>query len=158
MAISSSYSLKNLHQFYENIDRQISSNLEKYGTRTLQYGFAVVFIWFGLLKPLGKSPAEELVIATTDWAFPSDIFVPLLGWWEVLIGVTFLFKKTHRIAIFLLALQMPGTFLPLIVVPDVCFTSVPFGLTLEGQYIIKNLIIIAGAMVIGGKVRDEENN
>ena len=50
---------------------------------------------------------------------------------------------------------MPGTFLPLILLPEVCFTSFPFGLTVEGQYIIKNLIIISAALVVGSSVRDK---
>ena len=58
-----------------------------------------------------------------------------------------------RISIFLLFLQMPGTFLPLVLLPEVCFTDFPYGLTLEGQYIVKNLIIISSALVIGGTVR-----
>ena len=50
---------------------------------------------------------------------------------------------------------MPGTFLPLILLPEVCFTSFPFGLTVEGQYIVKNLIIISAAIVVGSTVRDK---
>ena len=50
---------------------------------------------------------------------------------------------------------MPDTFLPLVLLPSVCFTEVPFAPTLEGQYIMKNLVLIAAAMVIGGTVRDE---
>ena len=62
-------------------------------------------------------------------------------------------KPLIRVSIFLLFLQMPGTFLPLILLPEVCFTSFPFGLTLEGQYIVKNLIIISAALVVGSTVR-----
>jgi len=50
---------------------------------------------------------------------------------------------------------MPGTFLPLVLLPEVCFTNFPFGLTTEGQYIIKNLIIISAAIVVGSTVRDK---
>ena len=57
-------------------------------------------------------------------------------------------------SILLLFIQMPGTFLPLILLPEVCFTSFPFGLTLEGQYIVKNLIIISAALVVGSTVRN----
>jgi len=56
------------------------------------------------------------------------------------------------VGLFLLALQMPGTFLPLILLPDVCFESVPFNLTLEGQYIVKNLVLIGAAMAVGGRL------
>jgi uncharacterized membrane protein YkgB len=64
-------------------------------------------------------------------------------------------KPLIRISIMLLFIQMPGTFLPLILFPEVCFTSFPFGLTLEGQYIVKNLIIISAAIVVGSSVRDK---
>jgi uncharacterized membrane protein YkgB len=57
-----------------------------------------------------------------------------------------------RAGLFLLALQMPGTFLPLILLPEVCFTTFPFDLTLEGQYIVKNLVLIGAAMAVGGKL------
>ena len=57
-----------------------------------------------------------------------------------------------RFGLFLLALQMPGTFLPLVLRPEICFIDAPFNLTLEGQYIIKNLVLIAAAMVVGGKL------
>lgn len=50
--------------------------------------------------------------------------------------------------------QMPRTFLPLVLLPEVCFTSIPFGLTIEGQYIIKNLVLISAAIVVGGTLRD----
>ena len=70
--------------------------------------------------------------------------------WEMLIGLCFLFKKTTIIAMMLLFVQMSGTFLPLIILPEVTFQdSNPFFPTLEGQYIIKNIIIITAALVIG---------
>ena len=87
--------------------------------------------------------------------FSADTWVAIIGWWEVAIGVTFLFHKTLRIAIALLAMQMVGTFLPLFVAPGVTFQPgrFPYAPTLEGQYIVKNLLIISGALVVGGTVR-----
>jgi uncharacterized membrane protein YkgB len=137
------------------IDRRIAGWMEKYGYFILRISIAIVFIWFGILKPLGVSPAEDLVRGTVYWIDP-DIFVPFLGWWEVLIGVTLLFRPLVRIAILLLFLQIPGTFLPLILLPEVTFTHFPYALTTEGQYIIKNLIIIGAALVIGGTVRSSD--
>ena len=113
----------------------------------------MIFIWFGLLKPFGISPAQELVENTVYWFDDKATFVKFLGWWEVAIGVTICFRPLIRISILLLFLQMPGTFLPLVLLPEVCFTDFPYGLTLEGQYIVKNLIIISSALVIGGTVR-----
>jgi hypothetical protein len=82
----------------------------------------------------------------------------IIGLWEVVIGVFFFFKKTTRIAIILLFLQMVGTFMPLIVLTEVTFQSNNVLLpTLEGQYIIKNLMIISAALVLGGEITRSNN-
>ena len=135
-----------------NFDRRMASWMEYYGHRLLRYSLAIIFIWFGLLKPLGMSPAADLVANTVYW-LPPDVFLPILGCWEVAIGVGLLFRPLVRMALFLLFLQLPGTALPLLLLPDVCFSKFPIGLTLEGQYIIKNLTIISAAIVIGGTAR-----
>ena len=138
--------------FISAFDRRVASWMAYYGHRLLRYSLAVIFIWFGILKPLGMSPAADLVAHTVYW-FSPDVFVPILGWWEVAIGVGLLFRPLVRVALLLLFLQMPGTALPLVLLPAVCFTEIPFGLTLEGQYIVKNLTLISAAIVIGGTVR-----
>ena len=135
------------------LDIFISKYMNTYGILLLRYSLAMIFIWFGLLKPLGISPAQELVENTVYWFDDKATFVNFLGWWEVVIGFTMCVRPLIRISIFLLFLQMPGTFLPLVLLPEVCFTDFPYGLTLEGQYIVKNLIIISSALVIGGTVR-----
>jgi uncharacterized membrane protein YkgB len=128
------------------------------GNPALRVSLAIIFIWFGLLKPLGLSPAGPLVEATVGWMplFTPGQWVSVIGWWEVVIGVTFLFRPTLRVAIALMFLQMGGTFLPLVLLPTVTFQAghYPFVPTMEGQYIIKNLLIISAALVVGGTVRD----
>jgi uncharacterized membrane protein YkgB len=136
----------------EALDRRIAGWMQRYGLSVLRVGLAIVFIWYGILKPLGMSPAAELVRRTVYFV-PPDIFIPVLGWWEVAIGVGLLYRPLNRTAIFLLFLQMPGTLLPLVLLPEVCFTHVPWGLTLEGQYIVKNAVLIGAALVVGGTVR-----
>ena len=75
----------------------------------------------------------------------------VIGIWEVFIAIFFLFKRTTLIAMVFLFLQMTGTFLPLVILPEVTFqNSNPFLPTLEWQYIIKNIIIITAALIIGG--------
>ena len=139
--------------FWE-LDRHIAGFMTKYGVVSLRWAVGVVFIWFGALKLFpGMSPAEELV-KNTVYFFDPGWFFPLLGVWEMLIGLFLLIRPLIRVAILLLFLQMPGTFLPLVLLPDVCFTAFPFGLTLEGQYIVKNLVIIGAALVVGGTVRE----
>lgn len=125
--------------------------MDKYCLLFMRISLALIFIWFGLLKPLGMSPEEEL-IKRTVYFFPPNIVLFILGCWEVTIGVGLLYRPLLRLALFLLLIELPGTFLPLIVLPDICFHSIPFGLSLEGQYIVKNLFLIGAAFVIGSKV------
>ena len=81
------------------------------------------------------------------------VAVPLLGAWEVAIGVGLLTGWFMRATLLLLALQMLGAMSPLILFPAETFSSSLLMPTLEGQYIIKNLVLVAAAMVIGGTVR-----
>ncbi|MDC3079601.1 hypothetical protein OA336_02550 [Flavobacteriaceae bacterium] len=112
----------------------------------------VIFFWFGLLKVIELSPAQGLIIDTVYWMpflRPED-WVIVIGYWEMLIGLFFLAKKTTFYAMLLLFLQMSGTFMPLLLLPSVTFQNSNFLLpTLEGQYIIKNIIIITSAIVVG---------
>lgn len=137
---------------FDQIDRRIAGWMSRNGLFLLRLSLGLVFIWFGLLKPLGLSPAEELV-KNTVYFVPPEVFFPILGWWEVAIGLGLLIRPLIRVALLLLFLQMPGTMLPLVLLPEVCFTEFPLGLTLEGQYIIKNLVLISAAIVVGGTVR-----
>lgn len=137
---------------FDRLDEAIAEGMYRYGRVLLRYSLAVTFVWFGALKIVDISPAADLV-RNTVYFFPPDVFIPVLGWWEVLIGVGLAIRPLIRAALALLALQMPGTFLPLVLLPEVCFTSFPFGLTLEGQYIVKNLILISAALVVGSTVR-----
>ena len=142
----------------EKLDIMVTSFMNKWGVTLLRYSLGIIYIWFGALKPLGLSPAQELVENTVYWFDDPKTFVPILGVWEIVIGITICIKPLIRVALFLLFLQMPGTFLPLILFPDVCFTNFPFGLTLEGQYIVKNLIIISAAIVVGSTVRKDNDS
>ena len=145
-----------LLQSFEKIDRRIAGWMERHGLFFLRISLGIVFIWFGILKPFGMSAAADLVARTVYW-FPPDVFIPILGWWEVAIGVCLLFRPLIRVAIFLLFLQMAGTFLPLILLPNVCFIHFPYAPTIEGQYIIKNLVLISAGIVIGGTVRHKDS-
>lgn len=138
-----------------HIDRRIAAWMRDCAPTMLRISLAIVFIWFGGLKVMGGSPAEELVRRTVYW-FDPRWFIPTLGVWEVAIGVCMLWKPLIRVSIALLLLQMPGTFLPLVLLPEVCFTKIPWVPSLEGQYIIKNLVLISAALAVGGTVRSEE--
>jgi len=139
------------------LDRKIQERMRRLGEPAARVSLFVIFFWFGILKPLGVSAAGPLVIKTVDWMpllSPAQ-WLAVIGWWEVLIGICFLFRKTTRVAILLLFLQMTGTFMPLFILPEITFqeNGIPFLPTLEGQYIVKNIIIISAALVIGGNLR-----
>jgi len=140
-----------------NIDITITRWMARYSLNVLRLGLGIIFVWFGALKLFpGLSPAEDLVRNTIYFVDP-DIFLPVLAIWEVLIGLGFLLgfftHKFERLTILLLFLQMPGTALPLFLLPEVVWTQFPFVLTLEGQYIIKNLAIVGSALALGATVR-----
>ena len=146
---------------FKTIDQQVTRRMSTWGIPAVRISFGIIFIWFGILKPLGLSAAEPLLKATVAWLpFGSpETWLVVIGWWEVVIGLTFLFKKTTRIAIALLFLQMLGTFMPMVFLPEVVYQngSSIYLPTMEGQYILKNLLIIASAVVIGGSMNREDN-
>jgi uncharacterized membrane protein YkgB len=135
----------------KKFDLNLIKFLNKISLPALRISLGIVFFWFGALKIFGESPANDVITKTIYW-FDPDIFIPILGVWEVAIGICLLVPSLIRVGLFLLALQMPGTFLPLLLLPEVCFQSIPFNLTLEGQYIVKNLVLIGAAMAVGGRL------
>jgi uncharacterized membrane protein YkgB len=135
------------------VDARITRWMARRGITILRVALGLVFVWFGALKLFpGMSPAEDLVRATVPF-LPGELFLPVLGVWEIAIGMGFLSARALRATILLLFLQMPGTLAPVVLLPERVFTVFPFGLTLEGQYIVKNLVLIAAALVIGATVR-----
>ena len=105
----------------------------------------------------GLSPAESLAIRTIDiltfgLVGPGVVRYGLAAW-EVLIGIGLMFRLYLRETLLLMFLQMLGTLTPVFLFPEEVFTAIPYGLTLEGQYIIKNLIVISAGIVIGATVR-----
>ncbi|NKI31674.1 DoxX family membrane protein [Muricauda sp. DJ-13] len=135
--------------------------MRRWGLPAVRISFAIIFFWFGILKPLGLSAAEGLLKKTVAWLpfGEPELWLQLIGWWEVVIGVAFLFRKTTRIAIALLFLQMVGTFMPLFFLPEVTFQKGSYLLpTLEGQYIIKNVMIISAALIVGGTFYRSRSN
>jgi uncharacterized membrane protein YkgB len=138
---------------FDAVDRRISGWMADHGMTIMRVGLGIVFFWFGALKLFpGQSPAEDLVRNTTYFV-DADIFLPVLAIWEMAIGLGLIFGKFMRITLLLLFLQMSGTALPLLILPDAVWTHFPYGLTLEGQYIVKNLVLIGAGLVLGGTVR-----
>ena len=138
---------------FDAIDKQITRWMARYGMIIMRIGLGIIFFWFGALKLVpGLSPAEELVRNTTYFVNP-NWFILVLALWEMAIGLGLILGKFMRLTLLLLFLQMPGTALPLVLLPETVWTQFPYGLTLEGQYIVKNLVLIGAGLVLGGTVR-----
>src|SRR5687767_191492 len=102
----------------DRFDRRAAAWMARTGPRLARYALAFVFIWFGALKVPRLSSADDLIQRTVYW-FDPDWFIPFLGVWEVMIGACMLWRPLIRVALPLLLLQMPGTFLPLVLLPQV---------------------------------------
>src|SRR3990167_7578432 len=135
----------------KKIEHILSIFIQKFSIHFLRYSLGIIFLWYGFLKVIGISPIEELVYRATHRVGTAE-FDHFLGVWEMAIGLFFFFKNYVRWALILFFLQIPGTFLPLFLNPEDCFTIFPYGLTLEGQYIFKNIILIAAALTIFGSL------
>ena len=144
---------------YDSIDQKVTQWMALYGIRFLRYSIGFIFIWFGALKFFPDlSPAQELATSTinllTYGLIPMQVSLIFLAGLEVGIGILLISGLWIRLTIFLLFFQMAGTLTPIVLFPDMVFTAIPHALTIEGQYIIKNVVIISAALVIGSTARD----
>lgn len=143
---------------FHQADIAITSWMSKNGLTFLRISIGIVFFWFGVLKFFeGLSPAEGIAIRTIDTLtfhlLPEKVIIVGLAAWEVLIGIGLLLNVFMRETLLLLFLQMIGTFTPLFLFPADVFHVFPIALTLEGQYIVKNIVLISAGMVLGATVR-----
>ncbi len=105
---------------------------------------------------IGASPVYDLV-ASTVYLVPPEFFVPFLGFWEIAVGLGLLTGLALRLTLVFFLMQMAGTFLVLVVKPEVAFQGLnPLLLTTEGEFVVKNIILISGALVVGSTIRRRE--
>lgn len=119
----------------------------------LRLSIGIIYLWFGMLKFFqGYSPAEDLAINTinklTFGLIPEPLNITLLATWECVLGILLIVGKWLRTALVLLLIHMVCTFTPLLFFPSVSFKYAPYGFTLVGQYIMKNIIIICAAVIL----------
>jgi uncharacterized membrane protein YkgB len=141
------------------IDNELINFFRRISIPLARFGLFIIFFWFGFLKVLGLSPADQLVQSLFEHTIPFmsfSTFLILFGLFEMLIGILFLIKGAERIVIPLLFIHMVTTFLPLFVLPQETWSGI-FVPTLEGQYIIKNLALIAAAVGIAAHLDPLKN-
>jgi uncharacterized membrane protein YphA (DoxX/SURF4 family) len=145
----------------DRLDRRLTAVMAAHGLTALRIALGIVFFWFGVLKFFpGMSPAQDLVARTiellTFGLVPPEVALPVLAAWECAIGLGLLLGRWMRATLLLLFVQMLGTITPLFLLPDETWIRFPFAPTLEGQYIIKNVVLVAAAFVLGATVRGGE--
>lgn len=147
-----------MRERYLELERKFALFLREKSIGWLRVSIAIIYFWFGLLKIFNLMPPslEAMIAQATGWiTIPS--FPLVLGIWEMLIGIFLFVKKWQRWGLLLLFLQMPGTFLPLFTNPQDYFSPFPFGLTLEAQYILKNIVYIAAGLVLIGSLHKNKS-
>lgn len=145
----------------DRFDRWATRVMAAHGITALRMALGIVFLWFGALKFFpGLSPAEDLAARTievlTFGVVAPDLSLPALAAWEVAIGLGLLIGRWMRATLLLLFVQMLGTITPLVLFPGETWLQAPIAPSLEGQYIIKNIVLVAAALVLGATVRGGE--
>ena len=138
-----------MRQFQEFDDRLIQA-FNRWSIPVLGFSLAVVYLWFGALKVIGASPVLDLVQSLYPF-LPEPLFLKILGVWELFIGLGLLTRRLLRTTLALLWLQMGGIMLGLVISPGLFFEhSNPFLLNLNGEFLVKNFVLIAASLVVGG--------
>lgn len=119
----------------------------------LAISIGILYVWFGTLKYFPSySPAENLASNTinvlTFNLIPLRASIILLAIWESVVGIMLIFNIYRKASASIALLHMALTFTPILIVPEQVFVSAPFQLTLLGQYIIKNIVIIVGLLIL----------
>lgn len=145
-------------RLFSEADERITTLMSRHGITLLRVSVGLVFLWFGVLKFFPDlSPAQDLAARTIDTltfgAIRPAVSIPVLAAWEVLIGLGLITGRFLRLTLLLLFVQMLGTVTPLFLFPGETFTHFPYAPTLEGQYIVKNIVLVSAAVVIGATVR-----
>ncbi len=138
---------------YRSFDHALIDFLARISLPLLRVSLGVVFVWFGALKVAGVTPVADLVAATVYW-FDASWFVPLLGVFEILVGLGLVTGRLMRLVLLLFALQMIGTFLVFVIQPEVAFQNGnPVRLTVEGEFVAKNLVLLAAGAALGARLK-----
>lgn len=150
--------MKKLTTRFDLLDKILTVSMARYGITLLRLSVGIIFLWFGFLKFFpGLSPAEDLATRTMHvlsfgLVRPQNALI-ILAVWECAVGLGLILGIFLRATLLLLWLQMAGTVAPLFIFPQEVFSHLPYAPTLEGQYIIKNLVLVSAGIVVGATVR-----
>ncbi len=140
---------RSMAEFGAEVERTFLAFVEDYSLQLLRYALVAVYVWFGLLTMTGTSPTAGLIAEMFPFV-PTDVFRVVFGSWEVAVGLALLSRRTLRIGVVLLIAHALVAMLPLVVYPAETFSYFPYGPSFEGVYIIKDWVLLAAAMTVGG--------
>jgi uncharacterized membrane protein YkgB len=132
------------------VDELVLALLQRWSIPVLRVALGLVFIWFGVLKALGVSPVTTLIQETYSF-LPIHPFLLILGAWEMLVGIGIIVRRALRCVLILLSMHLAGTFVALWFNPQHFFVQgFPLFLTADGEFVMKNLVLMASGLVIAG--------
>jgi len=132
------------------LDELLLNILRRWSITALRLALGSIFLWFGALKIFGGSPVAVLIQETYSF-MPIHVFMFVLGVWEIVIGIGIMLKRALRCVLILLCVHLLGTFTAIWFNPGIFFVQgVPLCLTVDGEFVMKNLVLITAALVIAG--------
>lgn len=139
------------HWLHE-IDDRLIGFVQRNSVAWLRIALALIFAWFGALKVFGVSPVADLVARTLPF-LPPEVAVRSIGSLELLIALGLLTGWAIRVTMLLFFTQMAGTFLVLVLEPNLSFQhGNPLLLTTMGEFVVKNLVLITAGLVVAGNI------
>lgn len=132
------------------IDARVMTAVRRYAPSIMRWALGLVFLWFGALKIANLTPVADLVADTVAFVpIPASVVVPALGVFEVVVGVALIAGRWLRPMLAAMVAHLCGTFLVLVLRPEVAFQDGnPLLLTTEGEFVVKNLVLIAGGVLV----------
>jgi uncharacterized membrane protein YphA (DoxX/SURF4 family) len=136
----------------------VGAQLDRWAGPALRVSIGVVFVWFGVLKVIGSSPVGYLVSAAVPWV-DQGFLVPALGWFEVVLGAVLLIGRLPRLTLVAAAVHLAGTFVVFVQAPALMMTDGnPLLLTTNGEFVLKNVVLICAALVLLGRAERQRTS
>jgi uncharacterized membrane protein len=136
----------------DGIDRALIEFMGENAIPLARIALGITYVWFGALKLFGVSPVADLVRKTSP--ISSEKVVLATGLVEVVIGFGLLFRVALRLTLALFFLQLLGTFMVMLRHPQETFQrGNPLVLTERGEFIVKNLVLLAAGLAVGSTAR-----
>jgi putative oxidoreductase len=148
-----SISMHTIYARFLHLENRVHHQLVLHSITALRIALGLVFFGFGVLKYFpGVSPAQNLTEATTHILFfglvPGAVAIKMIATLECFIGICLLTGRWMRLAVWLLAFEFIGILSPIFLLPARLFAGPHHAPTLEGQYCLKDIILVAGALVV----------